>query len=50
MDLTLFLLLSFGLIIVPGPKVIVMVTTSLVHGKVHGLQTVAGTSTAMIVQ
>ncbi|MDP2286348.1 MAG: LysE family translocator [Pseudohongiella sp.] len=50
MDLTLFLLLSLGLIIVPGPNVIVIVTTSIVHGKVRGLQTVAGTSTAMIVQ
>lgn len=50
MDLTLFLLLSFGLIIIPGPNVIVIVTTSIVHGKVRGLQTVAGTSAAMIVQ
>jgi len=50
LDLTLFLLLSFGLIIIPGPNVIVIVTTSIVHGKVRGLQTVAGTSAAMIVQ
>lgn len=50
MDLTLFLLLSFGLIVVPGPNVIVIVTTSIVHGKVRGLQTVVGTSAAMIVQ
>lgn len=50
MELTLFLLLSFGLIILPGPNVMVIVTTSLVHGKVRGLQAVAGTSCAMIVQ
>lgn len=50
MDLILFLLLSFGLIIIPGPNVIVIVTTSIVHGKARGLQTVAGTSAAMIVQ
>jgi len=50
MDLTLFLLLAFGLIIIPGPNVAVIVTTSLVHGKVRGLQAVAGTSCAMIVQ
>ncbi|MDT8428293.1 MAG: LysE family translocator [Pseudomonadales bacterium] len=50
MDLALFLLLAFGLIIIPGPNVIVIVTTSLVHGRLRGLQTVAGTSCAMIVQ
>lgn len=50
MELTLFLILAFGLIILPGPNVMVIVTTSLVYGKVRGLQTVAGTSCAMIVQ
>lgn len=50
MDFPLFLLLAFGLIVIPGPNVIVIVTTSVVHGKVRGLQTVAGTSCAMIVQ
>ncbi|MDO9478044.1 MAG: LysE family translocator [Pseudohongiella sp.] len=50
MELTLFLLLAFGLIILPGPNVMVIVTTSIVHGKVRGLQAVAGTSCAMIVQ
>ncbi|MEX0738323.1 MAG: LysE family translocator [Pseudohongiella sp.] len=50
MDLILFLVLAFGLIIIPGPNVIVIVTTSIVHGKARGLQTVAGTSCAMIVQ
>lgn len=49
-DLILFLALAFGLIVIPGPNVIVIVTTSIVHGKTRGLQTVAGTSSAMIVQ
>ncbi|HBN13990.1 MAG: lysine transporter LysE [Gammaproteobacteria bacterium] len=50
MELALFVLLSLGLIIVPGPNVIVIITTSVVHGRSRGLQTVAGTSAAMIVQ
>lgn len=53
MDSTLyfgFILVSFLLIIVPGPNVLVIVSTSISHGKIRGLQTVAGTSTAMILQ
>lgn len=50
MELTLFLLVAFSLIILPGPNVMVIITTSIVHGKVRGLQAVAGTSCAMIVQ
>lgn len=50
MDLALFFILAFGLIVIPGPNVIVIVTTSIVHGKVRGLQSVAGTSCAMLVQ
>ncbi len=53
MDITLyaaFLLVSFGLIIVPGPNVLVIVSTSIAHGKTRGLQTVAGTSLAMAIQ
>jgi len=45
-----FLLVAFGLIIVPGPNVLVIVSTSITHGKRHGLQTVAGTSLAMAIQ
>lgn len=45
-----FLIIAFGLIIIPGPNVIVIVSTSVVHGKIRGLQAVAGTSCAMIVQ
>ena len=53
MDITLyisFLIISFLVIIVPGPNVLVIVSTSLAHGARRGLQTVAGTSSAMIVQ
>lgn len=53
MDRTLylaFLALSFGLIIVPGPNVLVIVSTSITHGAKRGLQTVAGTSLAMAIQ
>lgn len=53
MDINLyltFLLVSFGLIIVPGPNVLVIISTSITHGKKRGLQTVAGTSLAMAIQ
>jgi len=53
MDITLyaaFLIVSFWLIIVPGPNVLVIVSTSIAHGKKRGLQTVAGTSLAMVFQ
>lgn len=47
---TLFLLTSCAVIILPGPNVLVIVSTSLMHGKTRGLQTVAGTSSAMAIQ
>ncbi|MFV1983105.1 MAG: LysE family translocator [Thiohalomonadales bacterium] len=53
MDSTLFisfLIVSIGLIIIPGPNVLIIVSTSLTYGKSRGLQTVAGTSLAMFVQ
>ncbi|MFV1983828.1 MAG: LysE family translocator [Thiohalomonadales bacterium] len=53
MDTTLFisfLIISVGLIIIPGPNVLIIVSTSLNYGKIRGLQTVLGTSLAMIVQ
>jgi len=53
MDINLyltFLIVSFGLIIIPGPNVLIIISTSLSHGKHRGLQTVAGTSLAMAIQ
>lgn len=45
-----FILVSFGLIIIPGPNVLLIISTSITHGTKHGLQTVAGTSLAMAIQ
>ncbi|MES3008968.1 MAG: LysE family translocator [Pseudomonadota bacterium] len=50
MEITLFVLLSAGLITMPGPNVLAIVSTSIAYGKVRGLQTVVGTSLAMLVQ
>lgn len=48
--LTAFLPVSLGVIAIPGPNVLVIVSTSVLHGKRRGLQTVAGTSLAMAIQ
>lgn len=45
-----FVVASVLLVIVPGPNVLVIVATSTAHGSRHGLQTVFGTSTAMMLQ
>jgi threonine/homoserine/homoserine lactone efflux protein len=45
-----FLIVSVALIVVPGPNVLVIVSTSVTHGRVRGLQTVAGTTLAMFIQ
>lgn len=53
MDFTLylaFIIASIALIIVPGPNVLVIVSTSATHGTRKGLQTVLGTSSAMLIQ
>ena len=50
MDLFAFTLISIMLVAVPGPNVLVIVSTSLANGTVRGLQTVAGTSLAMAIQ
>lgn len=50
MDILTFVLVSIGIILLPGPSVLVIVSTSLCEGKTRGLQTVAGTSLAMIIQ
>jgi len=53
MDLSLyiaFLLTSATLILVPGPNVLVIISTSIAHGKIKGLQVVLGTSCAMAIQ
>lgn len=45
-----FLLVSAIVIAVPGPNVLVIISTTLVSGRRRGLQTVVGTTLAMIVQ
>lgn len=50
MELFLFLIISTGVIVIPGPNVLVIISTSISHGRVRGLQTVAGTSVAMAIQ
>lgn len=50
MELFVFILASVGILIIPGPNVLVIISTSLSQGKVRGLQVVAGTSAAMIIQ
>lgn len=50
MDLIAFIFIAAALVIIPGPNVLIIVSTSLAHGKAHGLRTVAGTSVAMLFQ
>lgn len=53
MDINLylsFIIISFGIIIIPGPNVLVIISTSIRDGRLRGLQTVAGTSCAMAIQ
>lgn len=45
-----FVFVSLLVIAMPGPNILVIVSTSLTAGPVRGLQTVVGTSLAMIVQ
>ncbi len=50
MDLLFFSLVSIGVIIIPGPNVLAIISICISHGKVRGLQAVAGTSAAMALQ
>ena len=53
MDTTLFIsfvVVSVALIVIPGPNVLVIVSTGIAHGRLRGLQTVAGTTLAMAIQ
>lgn len=45
-----FLLVSAIVIGVPGPNVVQIVATTLASGKRRGLQTIVGTTLAMIIQ
>jgi len=45
-----FILISIGLILLPGPNVLLVISTSLAHGSLRGLQTIAGSMLAMALQ
>lgn len=45
-----FVLVACVVIVMPGPNVLVTIATSLTQGHVRGLQTVAGTLSAMAIQ
>ena len=45
-----FVLVSVAFIVIPGPNVLVIVSTGIARGRGRALQTVAGTSTAMAIQ
>jgi len=45
-----FVLVSCAVIVLPGPNVLVIVATSLTQGRARGLQTIAGTLSAMAIQ
>ena len=45
-----FVLVSSALIVIPGPNVLLIVATSLSHGRTSGLATVAGSMFAMALQ
>lgn len=45
-----FVIASVGIIVFPGPNVLIIVSASLKYGRSRGLQTVAGTSLAMLIQ
>ncbi|MDB4032327.1 LysE family translocator [Porticoccaceae bacterium] len=45
-----FIAISFGFIAAPGPNVLVVISTSLSHGKVKGFMTTIGVSLAMALQ
>jgi len=44
-----FIGISFLLIVVPGPSILLIVSNSIAHGRLSGLVTVAGTSAGMII-
>lgn len=45
-----YVIISMGVILVPGPNVLLIVSNSLTYGVKRGLQTVAGTSLAIAIQ
>jgi homoserine/homoserine lactone efflux protein len=50
MDIATFILISFVFIAIPGPNVLIVVSTGISHGTMRGLQTIGGISLAMAIQ
>ncbi len=50
MELLAFTFIALGVMALPGPNVIVVASTSVSHGKLRSLLTVAGTATGMAIQ
>ena len=50
MEIFKFILVSIMIIAIPGPNVLIIVSTTITQGRLRGLQTVVGTSAAMAIQ
>lgn len=50
MELLLFTIIAIGILALPGPNVVVVASTSVSHGKLRSLLTIAGTATGMAIQ
>lgn len=50
MELLAFTLAMAGILALPGPNIIIVATTSAAHGRLRGMQTVAGTTTGIALQ
>ncbi|MGM0631805.1 MAG: LysE family translocator [Pseudomonadota bacterium] len=50
MELIAFTLATAGLLALPGPNVIIVAATSAAHGRLRGIQTVAGTTGGIAIQ
>lgn len=50
MELLAFTLATAGILALPGPNVFIVAATSAAHGRLRGMQTVAGTTTGIALQ
>ncbi|MEX1197949.1 MAG: LysE family translocator [Pseudohongiellaceae bacterium] len=50
MELLAFTLATAGILALPGPNVVIVATTSAAHGRLSGMQTVAGTTAGIALQ
>jgi threonine/homoserine/homoserine lactone efflux protein len=50
MELLAFTLATAGILALPGPNVVIVAATSAAHGRLRGMQTVAGTMTGIALQ